>query len=340
MNSIKIYCILLLFAVFSSCADPLQQAQPLYKSQKYTIAYPSGDMANQIETVLKSVKKLSTNSIYTAYHFNFDQNISKESVGQLNLESEANSISYFNESSSGTATILTYDSNRILVLTCAHIGDFPDTIFTTFHDDEDRISSVAVRGRSDFFIRGIPGGDELDELIRDRKKDLVLYGKQYSSQQEFQLLQLNIPLGKLRKLQWGSFVYLAGFPMGVKMVTRGIVSLFESSQKDMYLIDAIFNRGFSGGLVLAYKQGTNQMEWVGLVKSVSADSYFRLKPSEKKTKYTDENRPYHDELYLVRTVDINYGVTYAISPDVIQSFLKENKYKLEQAGFNISRWLE
>lgn len=339
MNFINNY-FFLSFSVFFSCTNPPQQTQPFFTSQKYTIAYPSGDMANQITTILKSVKKLSTNSIYTAYHFNFNQNINKESVSQLNFESEANSKSYFNESSSGTATILNYDSNRILVLTCAHIGDFPDTIITTFQDDENRISSVAVRGQTDFFIQGIPGGDELDELVRDREKDLAFYGRQYSSPREFQLPQLSIPLGEIRNLRWGSFVYMVGFPMGVKMVTRGVVSLFENSQKDMYLIDANFNMGFSGGLVLAYKQGTNQMEWVGLVKSVSANSYFRLKPSESKTKYTDENRPYKDELYLERTVDINYGVTYAISPDVIQSFLKENKYKLEQAGFNISRWLE
>jgi len=92
---------------------------------------------------------------------------------------------------------------------------------TTFEEDENRISSVAIKGRSDFFIQGIFGGDQLKELARDREKDLALYGRQYSSPKESQYVQLNIPMGTIKDLQWGSFVYLAGFPMGVKMVTRG-----------------------------------------------------------------------------------------------------------------------
>jgi len=119
-----------------------------------------------------------------------------------------------------------------------------------------------------------------------------------------------------------------------------VTSLFENSQKDMFLIDANFNRGFSGGLVLAYRPENNQLEWVGIVKSVSANSYFRLKPSDQKTKYTDEHRPYNDELYLERTVDINYGVTYAVSSDAIRSFLKKSKRQLAQNGFQLSHWLE
>lgn len=328
------------FAIFSSCTLPPQKPQSLFQSQNYTITYPSDDMASQLDDVLKSVKMLSTYATYTSYQFNFDQNINKDIINQIHFDTEAHSKSYFNESSSGTATIIANDPTRILVLTCAHVGDYPDTIITYFKEDPEIISSIAVRSRLDFFIQGIPDGDQLNELALDRVNDLALYGKQYMSSQDFQFLQLNIPIGNVDDLQWGSFVYMAGFPMGVKMVTRGVVSLFENGQKDMYLIDANFNRGFSGGLVLAYKQGTNQMEWVGIVKSVSANSYFRLKPVENKTKYVDEHRPYTDDLYLERTEDINYGVTYAVSSNTIQSFLMENKHKLEQAGFNVSRWVE
>ncbi len=331
---------ILVFLYLLSCSQIPPQSLPLPHSSKYTIVPPKVDMATHIEKILKSVKKLSTHSTYTAYHFTWDQNIPKGSVGRLNLDSQSNTKSFFNESSSGTATILTDDPNRILILTCAHVGDYPDTIMTTFEEDENRISSVAIKGRSDFFIQGIFGGDQLKELARDREKDLALYGRQYSSPKESQYVQLNIPMGTIKDLQWGSFVYLAGFPMGVKMVTRGVTSLFENSQKDMFLIDANFNRGFSGGLVLAYRPENNQLEWVGIVKSVSANSYFRLKPSDQKTKYTDEHRPYNDELYLERTVDINYGVTYAVSSDAIRSFLKKSKRQLAQNGFQLSHWLE
>ncbi len=339
MNLITKYFILS-SVIFSSCTHLKQQSNPLFRSQNYTIAYPSGDMAPQLDNVLKSVKMLSTYSSYTAYHFEFEQDIKKNDVGQLDFELEASSKSYFNESSSGTAIILANDPNRILVLTCAHVGDYPDTIITYFKDDQEHVSSVAVRGRLDFFIQGIPGGDQLNEIAKDRVKDLALYGKQYSSTQNFQLLQLNIPMGTIHNLRWGSFVYMAGFPMGIKMVTRGVVSLFENNQKDMYLIDANFNRGFSGGMVLAYKQDTNQMEWVGIVKSVSANSYFRLKPSENKTQYVDEHHPYTDDLYLERTENINYGVTYAVSSEAIRSFLKEKEDILARAGFNVTRWTE
>ena len=66
--------------------------------------------------------------------------------------------------------------------------------------------------------------------------------------------------------------------MGHKMITRGIVSNTRDDKSDSFLIDALFNRGFSGGIILAIRDGVPNFELVGMAKSVSAKNEYLLTP--------------------------------------------------------------
>ncbi len=96
-----------------------------------------------------------------------------------------------------------------------------------------------------------PGGGEFEVIAKDRKKDLAILGRQYVGD-PYQLIKpLKIPMGNPKDLEWGSFVYIIGYPMGHKMVTKGIISNPRDDESNSFLIDALFHRGFSGGIILA-----------------------------------------------------------------------------------------
>ncbi len=309
---------------------------------QYRTSPPPNDVASQLKRLLQSVKKISAIAYYTTYYFSPDQQLTAAQVSVLDLKKEALDQAFFNESSSGTATILQYDFTRIAVLTCAHVGEYPDTVYSYF-DPEDPtsfLSSVSVKTRSEFFVNEIPGGDELQLLAKDDKSDLALYGREYASPRKRELFRFPYKLGMDRDMNWGVFVYLAGFPMGIQTVTSGMVSQPRGIRKGTFVIDANFNPGFSGGVVLAVRPGSDTFEWVGIVKSVSATTYYRLTPDSQFTKERRSHKPYGGPIYLEQVSDINYGITYAVSAGAIRNFLKTNAPLLEARGFDLSYFID
>ncbi len=106
------------------------------------------------------------------------------------------------------------------------------------------------------------------------------------------------------------------------------------------MVDANFNRGFSGGLVLATRAGGSSLEWVGIVKSVSANAHFRFKPAPEELRDVDVHRPYEGDIYLERVLNINYGVTYVVSAKAIRAFFIKHERSLKKQGFDLSSYTE
>ncbi len=343
MKLIQGGCFVLLFSLaIQGCALQPVKAPQSTDTPQYSTAPPLGDMAPQLKRVLQSVKKISAIVYYTTYYFSPDQYLTPDRIPGLNLEKESIDQAFFNESSSGTATILQYDFTRIAVLTCAHVGEYPDTVYSYF-DSEDSasfLSSVSIKTRSEFFVNEIPGGDELELLAKDERSDLALYGREYTSPRKRELFRFPYKLGTDADMNWGVFVYLAGFPMGIKTVSSGIVSQPRGIRKGTFVIDANFNPGFSGGVVLALRPGSHTFEWVGIVKSVSATTYYRLTPDPQFIKERRSHKPYEGPIYLEQASDINYGITYAVSAGTIRAFLKKNAPLLEARGFNLSYFMD
>jgi hypothetical protein len=132
-----------------------------------------------------------------------------------------------------------------------------------------------------------------------------------------------------------------GYPKGYLMVTRGIVSQPDRDHEGSFLVDALFNRGFSGGIVLAIKDGVPNFEMVGMASSVSADFEYKLVPPEEVTRHGYDPRiPYDGDVYLEFNRHINYGITFIVSAELIQSFIKDNSDQLNQKGYDLSGLFE
>ena len=141
----------------------------------------------------------------------------------------------------------------------------------------------------------------------------------------------NGSFGKDDELKFGKEVYLIGFPKGFFFVTRGLIS--PSPYKNKFLIDASFNRGFSGGAVIAINKNRGTYRYFGMANSMAYDSLLVLTPSEQaiNLKYF-ENLPYSDDAYVKELKLVNVGLTFAFKSSVIRRFLNNERGKLRLKG--------
>jgi hypothetical protein len=145
---------------------------------------------------------------------------------------------------------------------------------------------------------------------------------------------LNFPAGKSRDLEWGSIVYVMGYPQGYKMVTQAMVSNPEGSSRDRFITDALYNRGISGSPVLAIRDGIPNLEIVGMATSAMADKLLFTRPPENVSNVVNPEEPYSGELFVDHVHHIKYGVTFNTSIDAIQKFFRKYADELEKYEVN------
>ena len=121
--------------------------------------------------------------------------------------------------------------------------------------------------------------------------------------------------------------------MNYKMITKAIVSK-SSKDKNTFLIDAGFDKGSSGGIVLAIRDGVPNFELVGLVRSVPAEYEFSLKPFTKESDL-DFNPmiPYKGEAYVEKAQIFKTGITKAIAVETIKDFISSHEKDIYQKGY-------
>jgi len=344
INQIFKFLTILTVIIITSCTKIIHKAvYPTLEDGRYDSEFPYNNASEQLAEISNSVKMLSYIAYYKAYLFSEDQNIKYTEINKKNIKKLSIDAQFFNESVSGTATIMYYDNENVGLLTCAHIGNYPDTVVTYFNPEIENkiVKQISVKVRDHYFVNEIPGTGDFDVIVSDNKRDLAILRKKVTKDPFHQLKPLKYPIGNSENLELGNFVYIIGYPMGHNMITRGIVSNTRDDHSASFLIDALFNRGFSGGIILAIRDGVPNFELVGLAKSVSAKNEYLLTPSATNDqKEYIPNHPYDGEVFVKRYEGINYGITYTISTNEIIEFLNENKDKLNINGINIDHIIE
>ncbi len=338
---------LLMFLVVSvslnSCSKKtLQTVYPTLNDGRYDSEFPYRNCSKELGKIAKTVKKLYCLVEYDRYYFDINDKMQPGLIIDKSYKDIAYQKSFFSESVHGTATIIYRDENRVAVLSCAHIVDYPDTVYAWFYDGlgnkTDVLESISIKRKQQNFIRDLPGDGLLDIIAMDQKKDVVILGN-YFDELGYNIRAFNYPTGNATKLEWGSFVYILGFPGGHQMVTRGIVSNPDPGQKGEFLIDALFNPGVSGGVVMAVKDGVPNFELVGLARAVSARFKNVIKPGkESHEELYNPNVPYDGEVFVKLEKDINYGVTFTIAIESIAHFYRENRQILVSRGYMLDNF--
>lgn len=333
--------LLLTMALLAGCSKKIYRvAYPTLSDKQYDSEFPYRSSSEALSRTLETVRKLSSIAYYKSYIFDYDNYVTKNDVEMGRFKYMANREMYYNNSVIGTATVIYSTKNQVAVISCAHVVNFPDTVLVYYREEDNSrryLQSISIKERQRNFIADFPEGGELKILAIDNKTDVVLLGKTFRRQPKFPILKFPYPFGKARELKWGDFVYLIGYPKGYKMVTRGIVSQPNRNKNHSFLVDALFNKGFSGGIVLAIRDGVPNFELVGIANSVSADyKYYLRPPKDIETVGYDPHMPYKGDAYIEFHKEINYGITYVISVESIMDFLQTHRKEILDQGFDLS----
>jgi hypothetical protein len=343
----KILPLLLLPLIYAcSSSSVYEKVYPTLSDNKYDSEFPYSSCSQQLEEISRTIKLITSLGYYTSYVFNEEMKIMASDIKTIDLKTRAAKIINYNSVSSGTATIIHSQGRSIALLTCAHIVNFPDTIVTYFNLEDGSLSlfiqSISVKVGQSNYVPDIPERGYVDILAMDVKNDIAVIGKTLST------VTANIntpvfayPIGKARELEWGDFVYVFGYPLNYKMISKALVSNPDHDKGNSFLIDAVFNRGFSGGLVLAIRDGVPHFELVGLVRSVPAENEFVLKPILKNPDAElNPQLPYKGEFTIEKRQAIKFGITKVIGIETILEFFKTNKDLLERQGFFIPKFTD
>ncbi len=325
---------LIVFICLISCSQTITTVSDLnLTDKKYDADFVKTKDNIQIDKLVNTVKKVNCLAYYKSYIFRDDHLLTKDKLSNSNLDDFIESTSSSTETSSGTATIIYLYKNKIALLTCAHILDFPDTIIKYFKDSEGKktnyIKSVSIKTKQSNFLPEFTQPNQADIIILDKAKDIALIGLNLLSDRIKPNEVLSLKAGNSKELEWGSKVYMIGYPLNYKMITTGLVSLVQSSAANFFLVDAIFNPGFSGGLVLAIRDGAPNFEIVGMIKSGTVNRNLYLKPNTESPSFNYTPKMiYNDEIIVEEETTMKYGITKIMSIETIINFIKENRKEL------------
>ncbi len=321
-----------LFLYVSCTQKILDTAYPTLRDGRFDSEFPYRDCSVQLRDVGETIRMLYSTAYYKTFTFGEHQKITVSDLADI-LALKKGKESFSHNSVVGTATTIFFDGQRVALLTCSHIVDFPDSI-TYLYPGNQYVKSYTLKEKQINFIRDFPESGELEVIARDPQVDIAIIGKKFSST-NIMMPVFKYPIGRSKDLEWGTFIYIMGFPMGHKMITKGIVSSPNKDKKGSFLTDAPFNRGFSGGAVLAIRDGVPNFELVGLAKSVSAISSYVLTPSkEYDQSLYDPGTPYSGDIFVDQKTDIRYGITSVISTETIKDFFDRNEQVFKDKGYD------
>jgi hypothetical protein len=332
--------------IFTSCASRIYDvAYPTLSDGKYDSEFPYKSCSDQLEKIGETIRLLNCIASYKSYIFAQGSILRKDDLTQEVIEKQAIEVLYFNNTTSGTATVISSTGFRVALLTCAHIVSFPDTIISYFPNRDgsptEYVQSIAFLKSQLNYIADLPESSSLETLLIDRGIDIAVLGKTFEKKPVLSIPVFDYPIGYAKQLEWGTFVYMFGYPLTNKMVTKAIVSCPNKDARASFLLDAVFNRGFSGGIILAIRDGVPNFELVGMVSTVPADYESVIAPSPGNSNGAyDTNLPYHGEVYVNRRINIKYGVTRAISVETLKDFLEKNQSILHSKGYDITSFFK
>lgn len=337
-RNITLYCIVVLF-LFSCKTERVPSDQGISIDNKYDSEFPSKSVSKNLNSISKSVKKLDILAFYATYYFPLEARISKSSINDSILNVYSDNMTINNESVSGTVSVVYNNSNLLGLLTCAHIVDFQDTVYSYHDDNNSQVETISIKIKQQNHVSGLPPGDAIEIAAISKEKDIALLMKKTTPHDQ-RIHVLNYPLGKVKDLQWGSIVYIMGYPLGTLMVTRALVSLTDKIKIGMFVTDALYNRGISGSPVFAVKDGVPNFELVGIASSSAAQVTNFLIPGRN---YKADNKimtPYKGDIFVDNNKLISYGVTYSVSIDEIITFMSNNEKGLISNGFDMSNFFK
>ncbi len=313
---------------------------PSLADGKYDSEFPYKASSEDLTKISETIQRINSTAFYKIYIFDPNSRYKLEDLANKQLDKIAISEVLANNSSAGTALTVFSENGNIALLSCAHTVTFPDTIIA-YKIDENGVTSqfvesISIKEKQVIYVAGFPEGSQVDILAKDDKTDIAILGRRYSPLSNVHFPVFTFPLGKAKETEWGTFVYLLGYPINFKIITKAIVSSPRRDESGSFLVDAVVNPGFSGGPVLAIRDGVPNFELVGMVQWVPEEDENLIYPEDLKNKSSyNPVVPYTGNLFVRKHSSIKYGIAKIIPVESIMAFILKNKDYLNRKGYYI-----
>lgn len=336
---------LLLLTWIGSCSssqDSVNKTRVTEESDAYTTAFPNRDVSEHLQDARQAIIRIISTAHYNSYVFEKPE-IRLADIQTNRLENIASQQYTNDESTAGTSIIL--DLNRdgeAMLITCAHAVNSPDTLISYFSDESyppnTFVETISIKRRQTNLLFTPSELSSFEIIAEDRLTDVALLSATLNSKSQSEHRSLTFEMGSMDHLQLGSFLYVLGFPKGFPMITRGVASTRALRPHRFFIMDALFNPGISGGLVISSRDNFRNFEWIGMARSATASQETVLipRPDDDGGASGQQRivRPYNDTVFLGQKRRISYGITQAIPISEIRSFLEENSGVIGRHGFD------
>ncbi len=332
---------------------PPQTENNHLEDKKYDSEFPGKPVSGHIKKIIKSIHLVSVLTFYESYYFDENTAVTKSELLSQEFDLNSHKSIVFEQPSSGTATLIYQDNKKLAFLTCAHIVSSPDTIITYYRDanrqQTKNINYFIKKVRQTSNIINQPVAYDFEILALDETNDIAILGKVLESGDSFvrgnkpghSVRVLDLPLGSASELDWGTFVYIIGFPRAKKMISTAVVSSPNYDADHSFILDAALQKGISGGVILAIRDGIPNFELVGMVKGISGRVQYSLVPDLRKGMEDWEvYGPYKGEIHVEKQEIVEPGMLYSTSIEMILSFINEHKDDLQARGYNIAEFFK
>jgi hypothetical protein len=331
-----------------SCTRPAESLYNLGPQAYYRTGFPLRDTSETLEHAFRSMKRIQSLAYYTTYVFPPETAPLETDLISPDVLSTAVDTLTWSQERAATAVIVSRSGRNVALVTVAHALTFPDTILD-FYDTEAeeaglllarspprQVESVSLLTQQTNWVLGLPDLDPFEILATEETSDVALIGVEYRDGEDPGAVDpLRITTGDPRRLVWGSFVYVLGYPRGYPMVTRGVVSAPDHPTLESFVVDGLWNRGMSGGLILAVRGDGGGLEWVGMARAAAGSIETRLVPEEDALEDHDIRRPYVGPIYVEEFQRIDYGITLSVPMTWIRRFLDVHRGELRERGYEV-----
>ncbi len=337
--------------VFSGCktSSKVEQREPTpadsllpvpKQPELYDVLYPQNNPAPYFKEFSELIKRIQVTLFYTSYYFDNDQRITPKTLAFQRAQKLSRDKHVFNFSKIGTAIPLQVNDDGVLLVTCAHVVEAPDTIYSYRKKkglpQDTYLRSVTILERVEYYAFDAPTVNNFQVIAKAEKADVALIQSIRGKTDPRYVKTLDYPLGDSKKLQWGSPIFMFGFPINNRMMSTGIVSDPNADGKGSFLTNAYMNKGFSGGLIVALRGDVPNFEWVGIASAASSEHEFVIVPNKNQEAYFEEGQMYTDTLYLEKRLNINHGISKAVPTEEIRAFFESQEKRLSNLGYDLT----
>jgi hypothetical protein len=334
-------------ALVVSCA-PRQIIVERAPQAYYQTAFPLHDTSSQLEQIRRSVKRIHYSADYRTYTFDAAAGVTDaDDLSSPAILALASDTMDETESKAGTGAVLLRTHGRAALVTSQHVVHHPDMLVQYFDDAAPgrsprrprRVASASFRQRVRGDLPDHPSVGPFEVVASDSVTDVALIETRLrSGSDSARFAPLVAATGDPRRLSWGSFVYVLGFPRGYALLTFAIVSDPNRDRQAGFLTNGLWNEGMSGGVVLAVRGETGRLEWVGIARGGAGAPETRILPAPATVSELALPLPYDGPLFVESILRLQYGITFSVPMNSIRDLIARNRTVLAQRGYDLSRF--